>query len=393
MLGESGHAEGRDSRGVLVLASYRPVGDSGISLVAKMDSDEIYEPLISRGTWLLMLPIVVLIASAYLIKKILSPVADRLQASEQSAREHALKVSETLTSLELQQALLRSLTDAMPTLVSYIDRNETYQYCNEHYLHMFGIRFEDIIGKTVREFFGEEGYASTKPYLERAFKGETTWFERMVVARGEKRVLEGRYVPQLDSTGQVTGIYVAAWDATEARKRERHLSDQASKDSLTGLMNRPALQAAIEAEVDEHYKRRDGLALLFLDIDKFKQVNDTYGHAVGDELLIAFANRVKGAVRETDYIARFGGDEFVVLLTMLDSAAAAELVAKKIIQAVTQPIKLSGIDYRISTSIGAAYIHNQHLPAAQLLAKADELLYSAKQAGRDTYRLIDLSSA
>jgi len=391
MLGQSGHAEGKDSRGVLVLASYRPVGTSGIGLVAKMDSEEIYEPLISRGTWLLLLPVVVLILSAYLIKIILSPIADRLQASEQSARYHAEKVSEALRNLELQQALLRSLTDAMPTLVSYIDRNETYQYCNEHYLHMFGIRFEEIIGKSVKEFFGEEGYAAAKPYLDRAFKGEITWFERQIVAQGEPRILEGRYVPQVDNKGTVTGLYVTAWDATEIRQRERHLSDQASRDSLTGLMNRPALLTSVEREIAEHYTRRDGLALLFLDIDRFKQVNDTYGHAVGDELLVAFANRVRGTVRETDYVARFGGDEFVVLLTLLDSSQAAEQVTKKIILSVTQPIKLSGVDYSISTSVGIAYIHNLSLSAAELLAKADEQLYAAKQAGRDTYRLIDLT--
>lgn len=296
-----------------------------------------------------------------------------------------------MAHLELKHQMLRSLTDVIPVLVSHIDRNEIYQYCNAYYLHMFGVRREDIVGKSVREFFGEDSYRSIKPYLDRALNGEATWFERVAIARGEVRILKGQYVPEFDLDGTVIGLYVAAWDVTEARQREQELSEQVCKDALTGLLSRTAMLSILPTEIEMQYKHRDGLAVLFLDIDRFKQVNDTYGHAAGDSLLVVFGERVRSSIRETDYVARFGGDEFVVVLTSLDSFAATERVCQKIIDSVGRPIRIGSANYSISTSIGAAYVKNRQLAAHQLLAEADSLLHSATESGRNKYRSADLS--
>jgi diguanylate cyclase (GGDEF)-like protein/PAS domain S-box-containing protein len=294
--------------------------------------------------------------------------------------------------IEIREHLLRSLTDALPVLVAHIDREERYQYCNNTYFDMYGVRPEAVVGRTVRDFLGEANYAAIKPFIDEAFNGAICHFEQAMMAKDEMRYVEGRLSPQQDTAGKISGLYMTVWDITQIRQRELRLADKASKDALTGLLNRAAIMEILETEIQEHYTRRDGLALLFLDADKFKQVNDTLGHAAGDEVLRTFARRLTETVRGTDFVARLGGDEFVVLLTAVDSSQTAALVAAKIIAAINEPMLLNEEVRTVSTSIGIAYIANQSMSAEALLAEADAALYEAKREGRNIYRMHDLAS-
>ncbi|WP_426810550.1 diguanylate cyclase domain-containing protein [Pseudomonas sp. WOUb67] len=158
------------------------------------------------------------------------------------------------------------------------------------------------------------------------------------------------------------------------------LAHQASHDSLTGLPNRAFFEGRLNRSVRNAARQQDHLALLFLDSDHFKQINDTLGHAVGDEVLISVADRVRAQLREHDLVARLGGDEFAVLLTPLQSREDAELIAEKIVASMKLPVQLdSGRSIATSLSVGIAYYPDDGADPASLLNAADAAMYQAKR--------------
>ncbi|CDG80833.1 diguanylate cyclase [Janthinobacterium agaricidamnosum] len=295
-------------------------------------------------------------------------------------------------SLRLKEAMLRQVTDAIPALVAFVDAGQCYRYCNRAYYLSFAADAAQIVGSTMHDFLGEEQYQFVQEHIERAVQGICAEFDQSRLKDGKLRQFETHYLPQREAEGQVTGFYIVGWDVTEQRLREETLRDRATLDQMTGLLNRSAFMALLEDRLLRSPSSSDGVALLFLDIDHFKQVNDRYGHAAGDALIREFARRTRGAVRGADIVARLGGDEFVVLLPQVASLEAAALVTEKIRAAMRQPVTLhdsDGIDYRIASSIGVAYADAAAAPrfsAAEMLARADQALYQAKAAGRDCWR-------
>ena len=166
------------------------------------------------------------------------------------------------------------------------------------------------------------------------------------------------------------------------------LAHQASHDSLTGLPNRAFFEGRLNRSVRNAARQQDHLALLFLDSDHFKQINDTLGHAVGDEVLISVADRVRAQLREHDLVARLGGDEFAVLLTPLQSREDAELIAEKIVASMKLPVQLdSGRSIATSLSVGIAYYPDDGADPASLLNAADAAMYEAKRKRRGHWQV------
>ncbi|HWT99319.1 MAG TPA: diguanylate cyclase [Terriglobales bacterium] len=317
--------------------------------------------------------------------------------------------------LQHKEEQLRRMTDALPVLVADIDAGGFYRYCNDRYLDFFALQAEAVIGQSVAQIFDAKAYVVLQQDIERVTGGEEVPFRRAVPSRGEVRQLEGRYIPQTNADGVVDGFYVAAWDVTEQYHRELALDREVKTDALTGLLNRRALREALEAFAEALVAGQksgrdpasatsagegsspaqaplDG-AVMFLDIDHFKQINDTLGHAAGDQLLKIFAQRLRGAVRGSDKVGRLGGDEFIVLLSDVGSSGQAERVAQKILERMQDPVGLEGRIIEIGTSIGIAYSRGEPATADQLLQEADTALYEAKKAGRGTYRLHLIKSA
>ena len=182
--------------------------------------------------------------------------------------------------------------------------------------------------------------------------------------------------------------FVCAQVATAIERKQLHarLQRMAQYDQLTQLPNRELLRDRLKASLTQ--ARLDGgrMALLYVDLDRFKEVNDTHGHAVGDMLLQAVANRLKGCVRETDTVARIGGDEFVVLLHSIQAAKDAESVAGKIRLVLAQPLRLDGHSLNIQPSIGAAIFPEHGIEEKQLFRHADEAMYNAKRQHHLDYK-------
>ena len=175
--------------------------------------------------------------------------------------------------------------------------------------------------------------------------------------------------------------YVCAQVATAIERKQLHarLQYMAQYDQLTQLPNRELLRDRLKASLQVARENRGRMALLYVDLDRFKHVNDTHGHAVGDMLLQAVANRLKGCVRETDTVARIGGDEFVVLLHSIRAAGDTDIVVEKIRQILVQPLRLDGHSVNIQPSIGVARYPDHGTEEKQLFRHADEAMYCAKR--------------
>lgn len=174
----------------------------------------------------------------------------------------------------------------------------------------------------------------------------------------------------------------------EQRDAQDKFAHQATHDALTGLYNRPAVMDFIDARLaDDSTAALGGVAILLLDLDGFKLINDEHGHNTGDQLLCQAAARMQVALRDSDYLARLGGDEFLVVIPQVSEAATAERVAEKLIEAIRQPFMLDHLVVNVTTSIGISLFPQDGRDRESLVKNADIALYEAKRAGRDQARL------
>jgi diguanylate cyclase (GGDEF)-like protein len=181
-------------------------------------------------------------------------------------------------------------------------------------------------------------------------------------------------------------LHVAIFsDITEKKKADELIWRQANYDHLTHLPNRSLFRDRLEQEIKLAHRLRQSAALFFIDLDYFKEVNDSFGHDAGDELLVQVAERISQCVREADTVARMGGDEFTVILSQLNETTDAQKVAENIVQQLSQPFAINDFVVNISASIGIAICPQDGANAEQLLKSADKAMYAAKAAGRGQY--------
>jgi diguanylate cyclase (GGDEF)-like protein/PAS domain S-box-containing protein len=290
--------------------------------------------------------------------------------------------------LAASEQRLRLIADNMPALVSYIDREYRFVFANETYGSWFGVRPESLIGKTFRECFGEASFAARQPSMDAALRsGQRQTLERASQRGGTRRHLRSTYVPDVAADGSVAGLFELTLDASEAKAIEEHLMQLARVDHLTGLPNRLQFEDRLAQALASARASGSMLALAYVDVDHFKAVNDTWGHAGGDTVLQQFARRLKDAVRTTDTVARLGGDEFVVLFEQVRGEPEVDLIARKIVAAMQPPIVLHEGTTLATASIGVGLLRGTALNAGRLMATADAALYDAKRAGRNTFRI------
>jgi len=309
----------------------------------------------------------------------------RSQERKLSAKQ--LVAQRAAKALERSEARLRTIADVLPLLIAYVDANERYRFVNQAYEVLFGVPRNQIEGKTIREFRGEARHKQYHPYIERALKGESVIFVDENAIGGRYSCREIRFIPQIEAdTRRVLGFHVMVQDVTAAKVGERRLRRLAEIDGLTGLFNRAALEERLDQSLQEGRHDERQVAVLYLDIDYFKRVNDSQGHLVGDALLKAFAHRLRQVVRDTDVVARLGGDEFVVVLDPVSRASYATAVAEKILESTRVPFIIDSHQINVTTSVGVAVITaGLDNTREGILKRADEMLYRAKASGRDTF--------
>ena len=216
------------------------------------------------------------------------------------------------------------------------------------------------------------------------------WFS-LQVTQGLNKAQLRQMIWQIGGAAALLLSFVVIWnlslrrEVSLRRQAEQKMRFMATHDDLTKLPNRSLIKERIEQALLQHARHNETLALLFIDLDGFKDVNDRFGHDVGDELLLALAKELSETVRKSDTVARFGGDEFVILLTGLLNRDDAAIVAEKILHRLSQPINLSVGEVQVGASIGIAVYPEDGTDSARLLKVADNLMYRIKQQGKNHY--------
>lgn len=290
-------------------------------------------------------------------------------------------------ALRQSEQRMRSIADRLPMRVGYVDRDQHFRFMNLAFERDFGRPRSAMLGCTIQEVVGPAAYAQAAGSIERVLAGET------VTLDAEKTTQEGyqcerlTFVPQFGEDGRtVLGFVTMVVDNTAQKLEERRLIELSLSDPLTGLLNRAGFDQRLQEALDRAGSRPGCMALLLLDIDGFKGVNDRLGHPAGDLLLRGFAGRLARTLRSADVIARPGGDEFAVIVEGLPDEPTAARIAGNLVEAMRAPFVLESHAVCISTSIGVA-VQGGALPvqAGELLKWADQRLYAAKAAGRDRY--------
>jgi diguanylate cyclase (GGDEF)-like protein/PAS domain S-box-containing protein len=327
-----------------------------------------------------------------------------LAAAVLMTRRSVMRTARVEEALRESEERLRLVANNVPALISYVDREQRYRFSNRTYDDWFGIAQERMLGRTVAEVFGDDTYARIKPHFERVLAGEALEFEFATAEGGRQRTLQVSCVPHLAPDGAVLGFYMLANDVTALKRAQedlrfaaiqlqhdaRRLEFLAHHDTLTGLPNRAMFQERAREAV-AHARRHDKTAaVLFIDLDNFKQVNDGLGHDIGDGLLKVIASRLRSCVRGDDFIARIGGDEFCVLLQDIAEPREAAAVAQKLIHELGKSYRIGEHEVSSGASVGIACVPQDGDDVATLLRLADAAMYRAKDAGRNGYQFFSV---
>lgn len=302
----------------------------------------------------------------------LNAIAVRLGVSLESAQQQ-----EWLTLLD---AALAGVGNA----VFITDANATILWVNRAFVELSGYAADQLLGKKPKMFSsGLQGEDFYRRFWENIQRGDT-WHGDIVNARpdGSHYTVSQTITPLLGMTGEVSHYVAILEDISERKAAEERMRYAASFDLLTDLPNRSLFVDRLGQALALARRDGEGGAVLFLDLDRFKQVNDSLGHAAGDELLIAVAQRLRAAVRESDTVARLAGDEFTLILNRIREPANAAAIADKILAALAQPLTIAGSELTIGASIGIALYPEQGETIDEILEAADHAMYLAKKGGR-----------
>lgn len=229
-------------------------------------------------------------------------------------------------------------------------------------------------------------YKTLKDGLPRTVSNEVFWRKD-----GTCFPVEYSTSPLKDLDGNICGTTVVFRDITTRRANEARIQQLAYYDALTGLPNRTLFIDRLEQEIKKSYRNNSHMSLMFIDLDRFKEINDTLGHYIGDQLLVEVAKRLKSCVRESDTVARLGGDEFTIISTDLLEVSAEELIVQNILAVLARPFTLNNETVYLSASIGITVYPNDGVTSEELLKNADQSMYAAKRAGRNRYHYFTAS--
>ncbi len=315
------------------------------------------------------------------------PVACGLLGSVLFVWRSYLLVGEGRRRLEQKHQEHESLFARNVDAVIAVDPDGVIQRVNPAASELTGLPVSDLIGRPFMDLVAPAGRARARQALETALRGKQNTVETEVPQpRGDLAEVELTSVPIVVNR-KVMGTYEILRDATDRKKLERELEDRALHDYLTGLPNRALFTDRLKHALRRG--RRDGeyVALLYVDLDRFKPINDRAGHTVGDELLREISSRLKTVVRDADTVARIGGDEFAVLLETVESETQAITAAERIVTLVRTPVLVGDEEHQVGASVGIAVSSADTEDPEQLVHQADLAMYDAKRRGGFQYRL------
>jgi diguanylate cyclase (GGDEF)-like protein/PAS domain S-box-containing protein len=297
--------------------------------------------------------------------------------------EMAIERGHMQHELQLANMVYRNTGEAM--IVT--DAEDRVIAINPAFSNITGYRPEEIIGRNISVF--QHGAEDQFAYqaMQESIRSSGRWQgEIWNVRKGGERFAEWLTVNTIFAEdGRVDRRVMLISDITEQKKSDELIWKQANYDALTGLPNRRLFRDRLELEIRKAHRAELKMAVLFLDLDRFKEVNDTLGHDAGDKLLVEAAQRLVECVRESDTVARLGGDEFIIVLSELDDSTNVERVAESIVRRLAEPFLLGEATVSVSASVGITLYPEDGEAADVLLKNADQAMYVAKNAGRDRF--------
>ncbi len=375
----------------------KKIFDVVISSLDSAAQDELISEIFSKGEWKGEIiqgnkrgKQLNILATTSLIKDIndnpIGVVSVNRDISDRKRSEEALKQSE-----EHFRTLVQSVEDYA---IFRLDTEGNITSWNEGIKNILGYDEQEIVGQPLDIFFTNKDRAKGMPKQElvEARLSGTYMFEGLRVRKdGTTFYATVTLTAIFDESGALQGFSKIMRDITALKEAEETIHFQAFHDILTGLSNRQSLDDSFSLYLSLAVRHKHKLAILFLDLDRFKTINDTLGHGIGDMILKEVANRLLNAVRKEDVVARLGGDEFIILLNEVRSVQDVVRVAEKILQAFVPVMRVQNQSLHVSTSIGIAMFPADGQDIYTLLKNADTALYRAKDAGRNRYQFYNYS--
>ena len=300
-------------------------------------------------------------------------------------------IAEDVTAKVRDQAQLRLQSSALSAAANSIfitDKQGRIMWVNAAFCRLSGFAIEELIDQTPRILKSGKHDAGFYQHLWQTVLAGRVWSGEVVERRknGELYTVHQTITPLTDGCSEITHFIAVHEDITARKDAEARIEHLAFHDPLTGLCNRVELHNRLEQAVQQAKRHSRSLALHFIDLDRFKVVNDTLGHSVGDSVLQAVATRLEGCLRESDTAARIGGDEFAVLQPELANPEGAATLASRIVGAMADPFRVCGHDIHISPSIGISFFPLDSSEPDELLRNADMAMYLAKNEGRNNFQ-------
>ena len=310
----------------------------------------------------------------------------------------AKDITERFLAEENQRIFKRGLeaSDNAVVVVDVRDHERSIVFVNPAFTAVSGYEANEVLGLPAHNLVGFEAAPQDSEEIRSAIRRGCPTTLTIKSHRKDGRPFWNQIsiAPVRDGHLGVTHFVAIMKDISEKKEQENQLAHQATHDALTGLGNRALFEDHLDHDFALSQRNKQQLAVLFIDLDEFKPINDTLGHKIGDELLLSVADRLKDCTRPSDTLVRFGGDEFVLVLPDLDSAQEAEEVAERILATLARPHLVGNHELNISASIGISVLKPETEHPEKLLQQADMAMYKAKQQGRNTYELFtpDLDS-
>ena len=295
-------------------------------------------------------------------------------------KEHIKKHNGIHDALEVSRQRLKTIITNAPVILFAVDENGVFSLSEGKGLARLGLKPGGLVGRSAFELF--EHIPQFDEDFQKVLRGE----EVSPLLEINDLVFECWFSVVREENGEVSGIIGVATDITERKRAEKRLVQLANYDSLTGLPNRTLFRDRLAHAVAQANRKNRLVALLFLDLDRFKMINDSLGHLAGDKLLQAVSGRLLANAREEDTVARLGGDEFTVILEDITNTEDATIVARKILEVMGKPFYLDGHEVFVTTSIGIAIFPLDGQGLDGLLKNADTAMYRAKEQGRNNYQ-------
>ncbi len=294
--------------------------------------------------------------------------------------------------LQLSEEKYRSILEEMEDAYYEVDLSGNFLFVNEATSRHTGYSREELTTMNFRQITFEEDINPVFTAFNNVYRsGEPNkgYSHRMIKKDGNIGYVEAAVSMLKDKQGKIIGFRAVSRDVTERKKLEQKLADMATHDFLTGLPNRILLIDRFQVAVAQAARNNYKLAVMSLDLDRFKEVNDTLGHAAGDELLKAISGRLLNVLRSSDTVARVGGDEFLLLLQEIHYPEDATLIAEKILESCKEPLHVAGNELFISSSIGIALFPDNGETLDMLMRKSDAAMYYSKRNGGSQFKIFN----